>query len=72
MGSLDPGIDAAASNLYLETLIEREWTETLTLDGCGNAIRSTWRPKKNIIRLNKLTFEYRMQGESWREVEDHR
>ena len=39
--------------------------------GRGNAIRSTWRPKKNIIRLNKLTFEYRMQGESWRDVKDH-
>ena len=39
--------------------------------GRGNTIQLTWRPKKNIISLNKLTFEYRMQGESWREVKDH-
>ena len=39
--------------------------------GRGNVIRSTWRPKKNIIRLNKLTFKPRMPGELWRDVEDY-
>ena len=39
--------------------------------GRGNVIRSTWRPKKNIIRLNKLTFKYRMQGEPWHDDGDH-
>ena len=39
--------------------------------GRVHAIRSTWKPKKGIKRLEGLTFESRMPGESWREVEDH-
>src|SRR5207245_2405478 len=39
--------------------------------GRVNAIRSKWRPKKQIRRLNMLTFECRMPGEPWRNVEDH-
>ena len=35
------------------------------------AIWSIRRPKKIIKRLNELTFEYRMQGESWRDVKDY-
>ena len=35
-------------------------------------IWSIRRPKKIIKRLNELTFKYRMQGESWHDVEDHR
>jgi len=31
--------------------------------GRANALRSTWRPKKLIREVNKLTFEYRMLGE---------
>ena len=38
---------------------------------CVNALPSTRRPKKNKRRISNLTFEYRMQGESWRNVEDH-
>ena len=40
--------------------------------GCVNAIRSLWRPKKQIRRVNKLTFECRMPGECQRDDEDHR
>jgi len=36
-----------------------------------NAIRSTWRPKKQIRRLDKLTFECRMQGERRRDDGDY-
>ena len=35
------------------------------------AIWSTWRSKRKIRRLNKLTLESRMQGERRRDVEDH-
>ena len=35
--------------------------------GRANAIRSIWRPKRQIRRLNKLTFESRMPGELWRD-----
>jgi len=35
------------------------------------AIRSIRRPKKRISRVNKLTFERRMQGECRRDDEDH-
>ena len=34
---------------------------------CGNAIRSTWRPKKDVRRSDKLTVECWMPGEPWRE-----
>jgi len=36
-----------------------------------NALRSTWRPEKKIREVNKLTFEYRMPGERWRDDEGH-
>ena len=39
--------------------------------GCVHAIWATWRPKKSIKRLDKLTFESRIPGEAWRDVEDH-
>jgi len=39
--------------------------------GRANALRSTWRPEKKIREVNKLTFEYRMPGERWRDDEDH-
>ena len=32
-----------------------------------NAIRLTWRPKKDVRRSDKLTIEYRKQGECWRD-----
>jgi len=35
--------------------------------GRDNALRSTWRPKKRVRRVNKLTFKYRMPGEPWRD-----
>jgi len=35
------------------------------------AMRSTRRPEKQTRRVNKLTFEYRMPGERWRDDEDH-
>ena len=34
-------------------------------------IPSTWRPKKDVRRSDKLTVESRMLGEPWRDVEDH-
>ena len=37
-----------------------------------NTIRPMWRPIKGIKRLEELTSEYRIQGESWCDVEDHR
>jgi len=36
-----------------------------------NAIRLMWRPKRQIRRLNKLTFKYRMPGEPWRDAGDY-
>ena len=36
-----------------------------------NTIRPMWRPIKGIKRLEELTSEYRIQGESWHDVEDH-
>ena len=36
-----------------------------------NALRSTWRPKKQTRRVNTLTFESRMPGEPWRDDEDY-
>ena len=39
--------------------------------GRANALRSIRRPKKQRRRVNKLTFECRMQGERRRDVEDH-
>ena len=39
--------------------------------GRVNAIRSIRKPKKHTRRLDGLTFEYRMPGEPWRDVEDH-
>ena len=36
-----------------------------------NAIWSLWRPKKRIRKINNLTFESRMPGELWHDVEDH-
>ena len=39
--------------------------------GRAIAIRSIWRPIKGIRRLEELTFESRMPGEPWRDVEDH-
>jgi len=40
--------------------------------GRAIAMRSTWRPKKRIRRVNKLTFKYRMPGEYWRNDGDYR
>ena len=65
--SIDPAVDAAASNLYLETLIEREWTETLAMD----ALTRSGQPrdlKKNKRRISNLTFKSRIPGETWRDV----
>ena len=39
--------------------------------GRTNAIRSTWRPRKQIRRVNKLTFDSRKQGERWRDDRDY-
>jgi len=35
------------------------------------ALRSIWRPKKSVRRLDKFTFKYRMPGERWRDDGDH-
>ena len=51
--------------------INRTEEVEMTYLGCVNAIWSTWRPKRQIRRLNKLTFESRMPGELWRDDEDH-
>jgi len=40
--------------------------------GRVNATRSTRRPERRIRRLDKLTFEFKMPGEPWRDDEDHR
>ena len=39
--------------------------------GRANVLQLTWRPKKNKRRLDGLTFEFRMPGEPWRNVEDY-
>jgi len=39
--------------------------------GRDNALRSIRRPKKRIRRVKKLTFEYRKQGEPWRNDGDY-
>jgi len=39
--------------------------------GRANAMRSTRRPKKRVRRVNKLTCEFRMPEEPWRDIEDH-
>ena len=36
-----------------------------------HAIRSTWRPKKDVRRSDKLTVEYRKQGECWHNVGEY-
>jgi len=43
--------------------VSRTQTVGTTHLGRVNAIRSKWRPKKQIRRFSKLTFEYRKQGE---------
>ena len=40
--------------------------------GCAITIRSIWRPIKGIRRLEELTFESRMLGELWHDVDDYR
>jgi len=39
--------------------------------GCANAMWSTWRPKRQIKRLDELTFECRMPWERQRDDGDH-
>ena len=40
--------------------------------GRVNAMWTTWRPRKQIGTISKLTVKPRMLGEPWHEVEDHR
>ena len=56
---------------FVPTNVSRTCEDRNTHLGCVIAIWSIWRPKKRIRKLNKLTFEYRMQGEPWCDVEDH-
>jgi len=42
-----------------------------TYHGRDIAMRSKWRPKRKIRRLNKLTFQCKMQGERRRDVGDY-
>jgi len=70
MGSIDPGVDAVVSNPHLQTSVGRETAETPTLDAqtrCGQLGDL----KSESEEVNKLTFEYRMPGERWRDDEDH-
>ena len=39
--------------------------------GCVNAIQSMQRPEKKTRRVSKLTFEFRMLGERWRDDGDY-
>ena len=39
--------------------------------GRDNVLRSNRRPKKDVRRLDKLTFDSRMPGEPWRDDEDY-
>ena len=56
---------------FIPTNVSRTREDRNTQLGCVIVFRSIWRPKKRIRKLNKLTFEYRMQGEPWCDVEDH-
>ena len=40
--------------------------------GCVIVIQPTWRPKKDVRRLDGLTFKSRMPGELWHDVDDYR
>ena len=53
------------------TNVSRARVSGRTYLGRVNTIRPMWRPIKGIKRLEELTSEYRIQGESWRDVEDH-
>ena len=66
IGSTDPTVDAAVSKSHLQTLIERGMVERLTLDVLtrSNQIGDL---KKDVRRSDKLTVEYRKQGECWRD-----
>ena len=53
------------------TNVSRTCEDGNTYHKCIIAIRSIQRPKKGIKRLEELTFEYRMPGEPWRNIDDH-
>ena len=70
LGSLDPGVDAAEWNHDLEMSVERRTAEPLTLD-MQTRYGRIGDLKKLKERLDELTLESRIPGETWRDVEDH-